>query len=85
MFHRIEAFYTPLRRHFTIGYLGPIDHENHRCTRDTITTPTPSVIRGNSRGNMVSTEAGQVLTEFGLPWPRRPWQSTNNRWIESSA
>jgi len=27
MFHWIEAFYNPLRRHSTIGYLSPVDYE----------------------------------------------------------
>jgi putative transposase len=28
MFHWIEAFYNPLRRHSTLGYLSPVDYEN---------------------------------------------------------
>jgi transposase InsO family protein len=27
MFHYVEAFYNPLRRHSTLGYLSPIDYE----------------------------------------------------------
>jgi putative transposase len=27
MFHWIEAFYNPTRRHSTLGYLSPVDFE----------------------------------------------------------
>ncbi|MEN9644237.1 MAG: hypothetical protein RL238_906 [Actinomycetota bacterium] len=27
MFHYVEAFYNPHRRHSTLGYLSPIDYE----------------------------------------------------------
>ena len=27
MFHYIEAFYNPTRRHSTLGYLSPVDFE----------------------------------------------------------
>jgi putative transposase len=27
MFHYLEAFYNPHRRHSTLGYLSPIDYE----------------------------------------------------------
>lgn len=27
MFHRIETFYNPTRRHTTLGYLSPVDFE----------------------------------------------------------
>ena len=43
IFEWIEAFYNPTRRHSTLGYLSPIDYET---ARGMITTPTPSVIRG---------------------------------------
>jgi putative transposase len=27
MFHYVEAFYNPTRRHSTLGYLSPVDYE----------------------------------------------------------
>jgi putative transposase len=27
MFHWIETFYNPTRRHSTLGYLSPVDYE----------------------------------------------------------
>jgi putative transposase len=32
MFHYVEAFYNPLRRHSTLGYLSPIDFETSTAT-----------------------------------------------------
>ena len=45
MFHWIEAFYNPTRRHSTLGYLSPSRLRDHH--RGMITTPNPSVIRGS--------------------------------------
>ena len=41
VFEYIEAFYNPVRRHSTLGYLSPIQFEEHRPThmRQTSTAP----------------------------------------------
>ena len=44
MFHWIETFYNPTRRHSTLGYLSPVDYETDGYGM--ITTPTPSVNPG---------------------------------------
>ena len=33
VFEYIEAFYNPIRRHSTLGYLSPIDYENGTLAR----------------------------------------------------
>jgi len=34
VFEYIEAFYNPIRRHSTLGYLSPVDFENNTLTAD---------------------------------------------------
>jgi transposase InsO family protein len=34
VFEYIEAFYNPVRRHSTLGYLSPVDFENSTLTAD---------------------------------------------------
>ena len=34
VFEYIEAFYNPIRRHSTLGYLSPVDYENSTLVAD---------------------------------------------------
>jgi putative transposase len=58
MFHDVETFDNPTRRHSTLGYLSPIDYETAHAA-----SPTPNNHRPGNGVNSMAAQAPQSLTE----------------------
>ena len=69
MFHYVEAFYNPTRRHSTLGYLSPIDYETAHAAKSTPNNHHP--------GNGVNSIDNHALNTINPTASNRRWLTAN--------